>query len=80
MQGIYVSARRPASKKAIGEAARDDPQTVSLEATSFIPGTEYNGPVTGAPNGTYYFVGPDPYMSRKFYGSVIVHGGTITVK
>jgi hypothetical protein len=58
----------------------DAPQTVSLEATSFIPGTEFNGPVTDAPTGSYYFVGPDPETARKFYGSVIVRDGKITVK
>ena len=79
MQGIFISYRRPASKKAVREAARDNPQTVSLEATSLV-GREYDGPITEAPNGTHYFVGPDPYTSRKFYGSVTVRDGKITIK
>ena len=82
VQGIYINGRRPASKKAVREAVRDNPQTVELEATSFIPGTEYNGPVTDAPRSMRaYFVGPDPYQDRRFYGHIAVaQDGKITVK
>lgn len=71
MQGIFVAYNRPKSKKAVKEAILADPSRVSLEATSLF-GNEYDGPVADAPPGTYHFVGPDPYTSRKFYGSITV--------
>ena len=72
MYGIYVNGKRPASKKAVKLA---DPHTISLEATSIF-GNEYDGILATAPEGTYTFVGPDPYTSRKFYGNITVsrHG------
>lgn len=73
MQGLFLDGKRPLSKKAIKEAVANDPSRVSLEATSFF-GNEYDGPVSGAPQGTYTFVGPNPYTSRKFYGNIIVSG------
>lgn len=78
MQGIFVNHERPASKKAVKEAVAVDPSKVALEATSLF-GKEYDGPLSEAPDGKYYFVGPDPYRSRKFYGTVIVRAGTIKV-
>ncbi len=79
MQGIYVYDRRPKSKKAVKEAVAADPSTVRLEATSVF-GNEYDGPLNQAPNGTYTFVGPDPYSARNYYGSIVVRDGKITVK
>lgn len=76
MQGIYVSDNgvtftRPKSKKAIKELVAADPSRVSIEATS-LHGNEYDGPVSDAPVGKYLFVGPDPYTSRKFYGTLTI--------
>ena len=79
MQGIFIAGRRPASKKAVKLAVAEFPDRVRLEATS-IMGREYDGPVSGAPLGTHYFVGPDPYQSRKFYGSVVVTAAGVKVK
>ena len=78
MQGIYLSGLRPKSKKAVKEAVAAG-RRVSLEATS-LHGNEYDGPVAEAPDGTYFFVGPDPYRSRRFYGSIIKKGDSIQVK
>ena len=79
MQGIFLKGRtRPKSKKQVKELVSAG-ETVILEATSIF-GNEYGGPVSDAPDGTYYFVGPDPYTSRKFYGTVTVKGDKITVK
>jgi hypothetical protein len=78
MQGIWISGRRPKSKKEIKEAVANDPRTVSLEATS-LSGHEYDGRVSDAPNGTYTFVGPDPYQKRNFYGSIKVSQSVIKV-
>lgn len=78
MQGIFINYRRPASKKAVKEAVAADPGSVQLEATSMF-GNEYEGPVDVAPNGTYTFVGPDPYNKRSFYGTIVVANGTVKV-
>lgn len=78
MQGIYVDFQRPKSKKAIRDAIADNPSRVQIEATSWF-GNEYDGYVTGAPAGTYLFVGPDPHTKRTFYGKIVVGAGKITV-
>ena len=78
MQGIFINGERPRSKKAVKEAVAAA-ERVSLEATSLF-GDEYGGPVTDAPDGAYFFVGPDPYRSRRFYGSIIKRGTSIQVK
>lgn len=77
-QGIFVNGQRPKSKKAVREAVQAG-ERVSLEATSWF-GNEYDGPVCEAPDGTYFFVGPDPERSRNFFGQVIVKAGKVTVK
>jgi hypothetical protein len=79
VQGIFLNHARPKSKKQVREAiAAGDP--VYLEPTSLF-GNEYGGLVEDAPAGTYYFVGPDPYTARRFYGQVIVSSnGEVKVK
>jgi hypothetical protein len=54
---------------------------VRIEATSYHGG-EYDGPVSELPAGVkVYFVGPDPYTSRRFYGTITHDGrGFYTVK
>lgn len=80
-QGIYIDRAGPASKKAIREAVAANPASVLLESTSLSHGGEFNGPVTKAPPGRYYFTGPDPYTARKFYGQIVVsNDGKITVR
>lgn len=80
MQGIYVGYRRPKSKKEIRELVKEGKaDQVSLEATSMF-GNEYDGPVSEAPDGTYTFVGPDPYTKRMFYGNIVKKGGKVVVK
>lgn len=81
MHGIFIHLNRPKSKKAVREALKDENvrNWVILEATSLF-GNEYDGPVVDAPAGKYYFVGPDPYNKRNFYGSITVKpDGSITV-
>lgn len=79
MQGIFITGRRPKSKKEIKEAIADD-STVRIEATSFF-GNEYEGPVESMPEGeTIYFVGPNPHSDRRFYGTITRKGNKITVK
>ena len=77
MQGVYVNGARPKSKKAVKEAVAAGGR-VSLEGTSMM-GNDYDGPVSEAPDGSYHFVGPDPYRARNFYGTITVKGGVAKV-
>lgn len=79
MQGIFVGGARPKSKKQVKEAVAEDASRVRLQGTSAF-GDDFDGPVNMAPDGTYNFVGPDPYTDRRFYGNIIVKGDKITVK
>lgn len=83
MQGIWLfaleGARRPKTKLEIKRMLAENPRRVRLEATS-LHGNEYAGPITDAPNGTYYFVGPDPHTKRMFYGQLIKDGSTIKLR
>lgn len=76
-QGIFVNGFRPKSKKEVKEAHAAG-AIVSLEATSVF-GNEYDGPITDAPDGTYTFVGPDPYTKRSFYGNITKKGNVIKI-
>jgi hypothetical protein len=78
MQGIYIPGGRPKTKTAVKQAVAADPSRVRLEATSMF-GNEYDGPVSEAPNGTYTFVGPDPYNKRNFYGTIVVTASGVKV-
>lgn len=78
-QGIFINGRRPKSKKEVKEALAQNPGSVRLERTAWI-GDEYDGPVIDAPEGLHHFVGPDPYTSRKFYGTVEVKDGKVKIK
>lgn len=71
MQGIFLEGyRRPKSKKEVKEAIAADPDKVMIEQTSLF-NNEYGGPVSEMPdNVTITFVGPDPQVSRKFYGNI----------
>ena len=78
MDGIFVNYNRPKTKKAIKDAIAADPATVDIESTSMFGG--YSGSVANAPDGSYPFVGPDPYTKRSFYGTITKRDGKITVK
>jgi hypothetical protein len=73
--GIYLKrGNRPQSKKAVKEAIAADPSKVWVECTSLHGG--YDGPVSEIPEGkSIHFVGPDPYISRKFYGTIKMKNG-----
>lgn len=75
MYGVRIAGKRPATKKAIKEALRDNPGTVTLDNTSMFGG--YSGPVLAAPGATYTIVGPDPYQ-RKYFGNITVIDGRVT--
>ena len=68
--GIFIEGHRPTSKKQIKAVlAGPDPDMVSIENTSMFGG--YFGSVGGMAVGQKItFVGPDPYTSRKFYGTI----------
>jgi len=78
MQGIYINGRRPKSKTEVRKAVAEG-LNVRVEATSIF-GNEYDGPVEGLPEGsTVTFTGPDPYTSRRFYGTIKKRGDKVTV-
>lgn len=76
-QGMWsADYTRFPSKKAMKDAIA----TASLEATSVF-GNEYDGPVSAAPAGDYFVVGPDPYKSRKWFAHITIKAdGKVTVK
>lgn len=79
MQGIYITGRRPKSKKELREAIAGG-STVYIEGTDWF-GRDYSGDVENMPEGqTIYFVGPDPFTARKFYGQLVRKGDKITVR
>ena len=70
-QGIYIGDRRPRSKKEVKERVALNAADVYIQATSAFGG-EYDGLVSEMPfNQIVFFVGPDPYTSRKFYGQIV---------
>ena len=78
-QGLFLAGHtRPKSKKQVKETLANGGKVI-LEATSFL-GNEYDGDVKFAPDGTYTFVGPDPYTKRSFYGTITKKGDKITIK
>jgi hypothetical protein len=79
-QGIFINYRRPKSKKEVIEAVKINPESVSLEATSFF-GNEYDGPILQMPENTMVFVvGPDPAVKRNFYLNMVRVGDTFKIK
>lgn len=87
--GVFVNGQRPKSKKAIKEAIASG-ATVELENTSMFGGHGYTvvggalvpecGDGTPVTRVRVDFVGPDPYNSRKFYGTVEARNGKVIVK
>jgi hypothetical protein len=79
MQGVFAQGERIKTKKGLKLLVATVPHTVRLEATS-IMGNEYDGPVTEAPDGKYYIVGPDPYNKRSWYANITKAGDKIKVE
>lgn len=79
MQGAFTAKNgRFASKKAMREALAAG-EEVTLEATSWF-GNEYGGPVSGAPDGDYWIVGPCPHTKRSWYAHLTKKNGVVKVK
>jgi len=91
MQGIFIDGPvgrsdlnrrglvRPKSKKEIKECVTRG-HAVYIEATSLF-GNEYDGHLRHLPEGkVIYFVGPDPYTKRNFYGTIEKKNGKVVVK
>lgn len=79
MQGIFINGLRPKSKKAVKEAVATNPASVVIEATSLF-GNDFEGSVLGLPpDKAVYFVGPDPYTKRNFYGTIEIVAGKVKV-
>ena len=84
MQGIYIIVNgrrvRPPSKVAIRRHLEEfGPGAIKIEATSLF-GNEYDGSLEFAPSEPITFVGPDPYTSRKYYGTISPLNGDWSIK
>lgn len=82
MYGVWMrNGRRPESKKAMREALAGNHYIILHDTSMFGPGPDIAvGGGNAAPDGTYVFVGPDPYTARKFFGQVVVKGGKVVVR
>lgn len=68
-QGIWDANYRPIpTKKALREAIKEG-KGLYLEATSIF-GNEYDGPLSEAPAGSYWVVGPDPRRDRRWFAQI----------
>jgi hypothetical protein len=77
--GIFLTGyKRPKSKKEIKETLLAN-RNIVLECTSMF-GSNYDGGLDNAPDGSYSFVGPCPFTNRKFYGTIVKKEGRVTVK
>lgn len=74
--GARISGERPNSKKALKEALRDAPDTVTFDRTSPLDGSDGSDitPATIQAGQTLTVTGPDPYRARKWYATVKLSG------
>lgn len=88
MEGIFIYRdncewSRPKSKKEVKETAENHPEMVAIEWTSLYgnpPETELDI-LSREGAREIHFVGPDPYTSRKFYGTITISAnGGVKVK
>jgi len=77
--GVYVDDKRPKTKKALKEAAKEG-RRIDIECTSMFGG--YSGNIKDAPVGKMFtVVGPDPYSKRDWFANIIHQGnGKVQVK
>ncbi len=78
--GIFLAGKiRPKSKKQVRFAKPDE---VLVQGTSMFDTLLPEGKCMRAvdlPDGIYYFVGPDPWTKRSFYGQIKKAGPKLTV-
>lgn len=74
--GALINGGNAASKKALKEALKSAPETVTFYGTAAVPGMAgYGARYQGdqIPAGiTFSVVGPDPYRHRRWFGKVRV--------
>jgi hypothetical protein len=68
--GVKINGQDPKSKKAIKEAMATAPETVEFYATSKFQGFWARGDNLVLDGAKLGIVGPCPFKSRKFYGTV----------
>jgi hypothetical protein len=73
--GAFVDGNRPATKKALKDAVKDNPASVWFYGTSPMGPACPRTLAELAPGTTLTVAGPDPYNSRKWYASVTVANG-----
>lgn len=77
---VKIRGKHAPSKKAVKEAMRDDPESVTFTCTDLHgkwAGCTHRGDLM--PDGSGTFCGPDPYKDRKFYGQVKVKDGKVKI-
>lgn len=80
MYGIFIRGHRPKTKKQLKEVLASRPEHVVFEGTSVF-GDEPDIRASEATEGTkLYFVGPDPYTKRNFFGQAEYRNGKWMVK
>jgi hypothetical protein len=80
--GAYVDGARPRTKKALKEAVKDAPHTVTFDGTSPLsPDGGRNYRADEVPAGHVLVVcGPDPYIKRNWWANVkLKDDGSLTV-
>lgn len=77
--GAFINGERPKSKKALREALKGAPETVSFDSTSPM-GPQFSGAASAIPaEVTLSVAGPDPYTRRNWFASVTRTGDTFKV-
>lgn len=78
--GVFISHKRPKSKREIKDALLFNPDKVYFENTSMFGREEWSGYATDEGFHDLSFVGPDPFTKRSFFGSVSKKNDKFVVK
>jgi hypothetical protein len=73
----YVDGKLPKTKKALKEAVRDDPESVTLEAQSHFDRDTPSSPIYIPKGVTVQVCGPDPHRDRRWYASITFDGNEV---
>jgi hypothetical protein len=77
-QGVFIEGRRPKTKAELQQALKENPESVVLDAISAF-GYNYYGPITKAPDGDYFIVGPAPNKGYKWHAKITKKGDIIKI-
>lgn len=77
--GAYVDGNRPKSKKALRDALKNAPNTVTFDPTSMFDKGGTRTIDNLYPDDKFQVTGPDPYKDRKWYATISKNGDKVTV-